>query len=334
MLQQPDHPGVAHYLIHSYDYPPIARQGLEAAKRYSKIAPDATHALHMPSHIFSRVGSWNESIEANRASAAAATASIPNRVHAYDYLVYAHLQLGQDQAAAKVLADARGIKQTSDAFPTAYGLAAMPARYALERHAWQEAASLPLAAPEGYPWQKYPQAEAINAFARGVGAAYAGDAAAAHAQAQRLGQLRDAATSMKLGYWAEQIDIHAEAVRGAAAFAEGRQAEGIDIVRAAAAREDASEKHVVTPGPIKPAREILGDLLVRSGKPADALREYEAVIAKEPNRLGPTAGAALAAEKAGDRAKAVAYATAVVDLTRSADSARAEIVQAKRVLGM
>jgi len=335
MIQQPEHPGVAHYLIHSYDYPPIAQQGLEAAKRYSKIAPDAAHALHMPSHIFSRVGYWRESIEANRASAEAAKASIPNRVHAYDYLVYAHLQLGQDRAAAQVIADAQQIKQTGDAFASAYGFAAMPARYALERHAWKEAANLALwPAADVYPWKKYPQAEAINAFARGIGAAYAENPAAARAEVQRLQQLRDAAAGMKLGYWAEQIDIQAELVRGVATYAEGRQAEGMEIVRTAAVREDASEKHVVTPGPIKPGREILGDLMMQSGRPADALREYEAVIAREPNRLGPTAGAAQAAEKAGDAKKAAYYSARVLELTASADSARPELAQAKRVLGM
>ena len=335
LIAQPQHPGVAHYLIHSYDYPPIAHLGLEAAKRYAKIAPDAAHALHMPSHIFSRVGQWPESIEANKASAEAAKTSIPNRVHAYDYMVYAHLQLGQDRAAVRVVEEAQRIPQTSDAFPSAYGFAAMPARYALERHAWAEAASLPLVpAADAYPWKKYPQAEAINAFARGIGAAYSGNPVAANAEAQRLRALRDSAAAMKLPYWVEQIDISAETVRGAAVFAEGRQAEGIEIVRAAAVREDASEKHVVTPGPIKPAREVLGDLYLRSGRPADALREYEAVIAKEPNRLGPTAGASVAAAKAGDRGKSTEYAKRVVSQTASADSGRAEITEAKRVLGM
>jgi len=335
MIQQPEHPGVAHYLIHSYDYPPLAQKGLEAAKRYSKIAPDAAHALHMPSHIFSRVGYWRDSIEANRASAEAAKASTPNRVHAYDYLVYAHLQLGQDRAAAQVVADAQQIKQTGDAFPSAYGFAAMPARYALERHAWKEAAGLALwPAADAYPWKKYPQAEAINAFARGIGAAYSADPSAARAEAQRLQQLRDAAAALKLAYWAEQIDIQAELVRGVATYAEGRAAEGMEIVRAAAVREDASEKHVVTPGPVKPGREILGDLMMQSAKPADALREYEAVIAREPNRLGPTAGAAQAAQKSGDAKKAAYYAARVVELTAAADTARPEFAQAKRILGM
>jgi Tfp pilus assembly protein PilF len=335
MVKQPEHPGVAHYLIHSYDYPPIAPKGLEAAKRYSKIAPDASHALHMPSHIFSRVGYWRESIDANRASAEAAKSSIPNRVHAYDYLVYAHLQLGQDRAAMAVIADAQRIKQVSDAFASAYGFAAMPARYALERHAWQEAANVTLSpGVDVYPWKKYPQAEAINAFARGIGAAYAGDPSAARVELERLQRLRDSTAAMKLPYWVEQIDIQAELVRGTATFADGKRADGIGIVRAAAVREDATEKHAVTPGPLKPAREILADLFMQDGKPADALREYEAVIAKEPNRLGPTTGAAQAAKKAGDEKKAAYHAKRVVALTATADSARPEIVQAKRVLGM
>jgi hypothetical protein len=335
MLKQPEHPGVAHYLIHSYDYPPIAQKGLDAAKRYSKIAPDASHALHMPSHIFSRVGYWRESIDANRASAEAAKSSIPNRVHAYDYLVYAHLQLGQDRAAQQVIADAQKIRQVSDAFPSAYGFAAMPARYALERHAWDEAANVALSpGADVYPWKKYPQAEAINAFARGIGAAYAGNPSAARVELERLQRLRDSAAAMKLPYWVEQIDIQAELVRGTVTFAEGKRAEGIEIVRAAAVREDATEKHAVTPGPLKPAREILADLYMQDGKPADALREYEAVIAKEPNRLGPTTGAAQAASKAGDAKKAAYHAKRVVALTATADSARPEIVQAKRVLGM
>jgi hypothetical protein len=335
MLKQPEHPGAAHYLIHSYDYPPIAPKGLNAAKRYSKIAPDASHALHMPSHIFSRVGYWRESIAANRASAKAAKSSIPNRVHAYDYLVYAHLQLGQDRAAKEVIAEAQQIRQVSDAFASAYGFAAMPARYALERHAWKEAANLTLSpGAEAYPWKKYPQAEAINAFARGIGAAYAGNPSAARVEFDRLQRLRDSAAAMKLAYWVGQIDIQAELVRGTATFAEGKRAERIGIVRAAAAREDASEKHVVTPGPLKPGREILADLLMQDGKPADALREYEAVIAKEPNRLGPTTGAAQAAKKAGEAKKAAYHAKRVVALTATSDSARPEIAQAKRVLGM
>jgi Tfp pilus assembly protein PilF len=333
--QQPEHPGIVHYLIHSYDYPPIAHHGLEAARRYARIAPDATHALHMPSHIFTRVGHWRESVEANRASAAAATDTTFDKLHAYDYMVYAHLQLGQDRAARTVIAQARKVPQLVDHFAFAYAFAAMPARVALERGAWKEAANLPLyPANDGYPWKKYPQSEAVNAFARGVGAAMSKDPAAAHAEVKRLHALRDAAAALKIGYWVEQIDIQALIVSGLIAYVEGKQAAGIEDLTKAAEREDATEKHVVTPGPLVPAREVLAQTLLASGKPALALREFEQVLGKEPNRYRAFAGAAQAAERAGDAKKAAFYSARLVEMTESADSPRAEITQARRVLGM
>ena len=334
-VAQPEHPGVAHYLIHSYDYPPIAQHGLDAARRYSKIAPDATHAQHMPSHIFTRVGYWRESVDSNRVSAKVDADRTWNSPHAYDYMVYAQLQLGQDRAAAQVIRHAQGVAKRPDAFPAAYSYAAMPARYAVERGDWKTAANLPLDPPaEAYAWNKYPQAEAINAFGRGIGAAMSREPAAAFAEVKRLQALRDAAAAMKLGYWADQIDIQAEVVRGLATYAEGKQAEGIEILRKAAAREDATQKHAVTPGLLLPAREVLAYAILDSGKPADALREFEAVLAKEPNRYRAFAGAAQAAERAGDSKKAAYYSARVVELTASADTARPEIAQAKRVLGM
>jgi hypothetical protein len=333
--QQPDHPGIAHYLIHSYDYPPIAHHGLDAARRYAKIAPDATHALHMPSHIFTRVGHWRESVEANRASAAAATDTTFDKLHAYDYMVYAHLQLGQDRAARDVIAQARKVPQLVDHFAFAYAFAAMPARVALERGAWKDAAGLTLyPAADAYPWKKYPQSEAVNAFARGMGSAMSNNPEAARAEVKRLHALRDAAAGLKLGYWVEQIDIQAEIVNGLSAYADGKQAEGIEILRKAAAREDATEKHVVTPGPLVPAREVLAEALLASGKPADALREFEQVLAKEPNRYRAFAGAAQAAERSGDAKKAGFYSARLVEMTEQADTPRAEITRAKRVLGM
>jgi hypothetical protein len=333
--RQPEHPGVAHYLIHSYDYPPIASRGLEAAQRYAKIAPDATHALHMPSHIFTRVGYWRESVEANRASAKAATDTTFDKLHAYDYMVYAHLQLGQDRAARAVLADARKVPNLIDHFAFAYAIAAMPARMALERGNWKEAANLALyPAADAYAWKKYPQAEAVNAYARGVGAAMNKDAAAAHVELKRLHALRDAAAALKIGYWVEQIDIQANVVSGLAAYAEGKHADGIEILRKAADREDATEKHVVTPGLLVPAREVLAQALLASGKPADALREFEQVLAKEPNRYRAFAGAAQAAERSGDAKKAALYATRLVEMTKTADSSLPEIAQAKRLMGM
>jgi hypothetical protein len=318
---QPNHPGVAHYLIHSYDYPPIARQGLEAAKRYAGIAPDAPHALHMPSHIFTRVGLWQESIKANRASAKAAGDATFDAHHAYDYMVYAHLQLGQDKAARQALQQSRS-KKVIEHFGSAYAYAAMPARIALERGDWKGAARLELDPAAGsYPWDKYPQAEAVNALARGLGAARSGDAAGAMKEHARLVRLRDVAKERKLAYWAEQIEIQADLVRGLAVIAEGKRDEGIELVKAAAAREDATEKHVVTPGPLLPAREVYAELLLESKKASDALREFEAVLAKEPNRYRALLGASRAARMAERDAKTMmAYAAQIKQQTKEADA--------------
>jgi tetratricopeptide (TPR) repeat protein len=334
-VQQPEHPGAAHYLIHSYDYPPIAQHGIEAAKRYSKIAPDAPHAQHMPSHIFTRVGAWRDSVESNRVSAKVDADRTWNSPHAYDYMVYAHLQLGQDRAARAVIDHALAVPKKVDHFVTSYAYAAMPARYALERGDWKTAANLPLEPPaDAMAWKKYPQSEAMNAFGRGIGAAMSRDPVAAQAEVKRLQALRDTAAAMKLGYWVEQIDIQAEVVRGAATCAAGQHAEGMEILRKAAAREDATQKHAVTPGLLLPAREVLAETILIWGKPADALREFEAVLAKEPNRYRAFAGAAQAAGRAGDAKKAAYYSARVVELTDNADSPRPEIAQAKRVIGM
>jgi hypothetical protein len=332
--EQPEHPGVAHYLIHSYDYPALAPKGLEFARRYSKIAPDAAHALHMPSHIFTRVGAWRESIDANVASAKAGSDKTFDKWHAYDYMVYAHLQLGQEAAARRVIRDAQNISTKVDHFALAYAYGAMPARLALERSAWAEAATLELVpAPGAFQWNKYPHCEAVNAFARGVGAAATNDAAKARAEVTRLLQLRDAATALKITYWADQIEIQSEVVRGLATIAEGKSGDGIEILRQAAMREDATEKHVVTPGPILPAREVFAGALLDAGKSADAFREYEAVLAKEPNRFRATVGAALAAERSGNTQKAREYYGKVLELAASADSPRPEVANAKRFLG-
>jgi hypothetical protein len=333
----PDHPGVAHYLIHSYDYPAIAKHGVEAAKLYAKIAPDAAHALHMPSHIFTRLGLWRESIEANRASAKTAGDATFDGHHAHDYMVYAHLQLAQDRAAREALERSRSMKPV-DNFAAAYAYAAMPARLALERSDWKEAMDLPLhPAAEAYPWKKYPQAEAVNAFARGIGAARSGDAAAAREQQSRLVSLRDAAKEAKLAYWAEQIDIQAEIVGSLALCAEGKPDACIESLANAAAREDATEKHVVTPGPIIPAREMLADILAASGKTTEALREYEAVLAKEPNRYRAVLGASRAARSAGQEARArdlfKQLFKQLLEAGRDADTARDGLDEARQAVG-
>ncbi|OGA60476.1 MAG: hypothetical protein A3F77_17395 [Betaproteobacteria bacterium RIFCSPLOWO2_12_FULL_67_28] len=315
---QPEHPGVAHYLIHSYDYPPIAAQGLDAARRYGKIAPDAPHALHMPSHIFTRVGAWKESIESNRASARSGGDKSFDRWHASDYMVYAHLQLGQHGAAREVVREALRNPARIDHPATAYAYAAMPARLALEVGAWKEAAAVELfPAADAYPWKKYTFAEAINAYARGLGAAMSGDAAGARVQVARL-QALGAAT--KVPYWSEQIAIQAEVVQALAARAEGDPAKALAILRKAADREDATEKHVVTPGPLVPARELLAYLELETGDAKPALRNFESVLQREPNRYRAFAGAARAAERAGEPKKAAEFSKRLLELTASADS--------------
>jgi hypothetical protein len=318
--KQPEHPGAAHYLIHSYDYPPLAPQGLAAAQRYSKIAPAAAHAQHMPSHIYTRVGAWDHSVAANTVSAKSDTAAGFNTLHAYDYMTYAHLQMGQDRAARAIGDKAIAIAKRPDNFAAAYAYAAIPARLVLERGDWAGAAGLPLApAADAYPWAKYPQAEASNAYARALGAAALRDGAATESELARLTRLRDAAAELKLGYWVEQINFQLDVVGGFAAFKTGQKDAGITALRKAAEREDASEKHVVTPGPLLPARELLALALLDSGDAAGALIEFETVLRKEPNRLRAMAGAGVAAERHGEKARARDYADRISRQTAQAD---------------
>lgn len=334
-VREPNHPGVAHYLIHSYDYPPLAKKGIEVAKKYAKIAPDAPHALHMPSHIFTLTGLWQESIETNRRAAATADDSITHDGHhASDYMVYAHLQLGQDLAAQKVFEEERSRKGI-DMIGVAYPYAAIPARIALERGAWQEAANLPLSpGHEAYPWRKYPQAEAVNAFARGIGAGMSGELAKAYVEMKRLTELREAAAEMHLRYWADQIDIQTEVVGGLITFAESKRDQGIAMLRRAADREHASAKHVVTPGPVLPAREILAMILERDGRPVDALTEFEQVLERHPNRYRALAGAAACAKRAHQEQKVIYYSKELLELTKHADSPRPEIDETRSLLGI
>jgi hypothetical protein len=329
--EQPHHPGVAHYLIHSYDYPPIAHRGLDAARRYASIAPSAPHALHMPAHIFTRRGYWQESIASNRASAAS-TKNHMGQLHAMDYLAYAHLQLGQDAQAKQVLDDVRALgKINVEHFVSGYALAAIPARYALERGRWAEAAGLTLS-PSDFPWGRFPQAEAVLSFARGLGAARSGDVLAARQSVERLQALRDALATAKNAYWAEQVDIQQRAVAGWIAHAETKQDEALAILRAAANMEAGTEKHPVTPGPLVPARELLGELLLELNQPAQALREFEATLRTEPNRFRTVYGAARAAELSGDTGKARTYYNELVALGRDADAERPELQRAKAFL--
>jgi tetratricopeptide (TPR) repeat protein len=333
---------VAHYLIHSYDFPPIAQKGLPAARRYAAIAPSAPHALHMPSHIFTRVGAWQDSIDSNRASAIAAKDELSsqgqqalgsyNALHAMDYMVYGYMQLGKDGEARVVVEEIRGISRLDvEHFAAAFAFAAIPARYSLERRQWKDAASLTFH-PAELSWDKFPMAESITWFARGIGAARSGDVAEARRDAERLAALRDKMAAAKNAYWAEQSEIQRIAVTAWIARAEGKNEEAVTLMRQAANREDATEKHPVTPGALFPAREMLGDMLIEIGQPAQALREFEASQKADPNRFLGLYGAARAAELSGDTAKARTYYTQLVALGKGADGTRAELQQARTFL--
>ncbi|MFZ0747981.1 MAG: hypothetical protein WAM70_01380 [Pyrinomonadaceae bacterium] len=324
LAAEPNHPGVAHYIIHSFDYPALADLALAAARSYSKIAPDSPHALHMPSHIFIRLGLWPESIESNLASAAAGRkhASAKDEIHAIDYLAYAYLQTAQD-GKAKELNDAVYAMRTVDAqiFQVAYALAAIPARYTLERRQWAEAAALKVPV-ESFPWNKFAYAEANVYFARSLGASRSGDKAAASTDIERLTAVQKSLAEAKEVYWATQVEIQRLAASAWLAHAEGKRDEALKLMRAAADLEDTTEKHPVTPGAVLPARELLGELLLELREPEQALKEFEASLLLLPNRFNGLYGAAKAAESAGDRNKARNFYAKLTALGERGDGSR------------
>ena len=342
--EQPNHPGAAHYIIHSYDYPPIAMQGLTAARRYASIAPAAPHALHMPSHVFTRLGYWQESIQTNRAAAGVSHATAAKMgagtagaegLHAMDYMMYAHLQLAQDREAKRILDQVMAFQKADipGRIVPSYAFAAIPARYAVERGQWAEAARLGLHPGEfDFPWASWPQSEAILVFARALGSARSGNPAGARKEIARLDSLREALVAAKQNYWAGQVDIQIKASSAWVARAEGKNEEALGLLRAAADMEDKSEKHIVTPGYLLPAREMLGELLLELGQPAQALTAFETSAKHEPNRFRGMHGAARAAELSGDREKARMYYAKLVTLGEGGGGARLELRQAKAYL--
>jgi tetratricopeptide (TPR) repeat protein len=339
--EMPEHPGVAHYIIHSYDFPTLADRGLGAARRYSKIAEDSPHALHMPSHIFTRLGLWEDSIRSNLASAAAARKDLQrtmpggssfDELHAMDYLAYAYLQSGRDAEARKVLEDvSRAGEFDKENFAAAYALTAIPARLALERRNWSEAKSVTLQ-PAGFAWSKFPWTEATVVFARAMGFSRSGDPASAHREVDRLEKLRDSLKEKGNVYWADQVEIARREAAAWLARAENRDAEALELMRSAVALEGASDKHPVTPGPVLPASEQLGDLLIELGKPAEALTQYRSDLAASPNRLNGLYGAARAARLSGDAAAARQYYGKLLAVCVRADGARDQVAEAREFL--
>jgi tetratricopeptide (TPR) repeat protein len=340
--KEPNHPGVTHYVIHSFDYPQLAELALPAARSYAKIAPSSPHALHMPTHIFTRLGLWQESIQSNAASAASARTIVArthpgaasyDELHAMDYLMYAYLQGAQDQRARAILKQLQTMSRVDvENFAAAYAFAAAPARYALERRAWAEAASLTIH-PGTFPWTRFLYAEAITHFARAVGAARNSNPAAARQSVERLASIQQslaAATDNPVNqYWAKQVEIQRQAAAAWTARAEGKKLEALQLMRAAADLEASTDKSPVTPGAVLPARELLGDLLLNLNQPAEALKEYEASLQDAPNRFNSLYGAARAAELAGDQPKATGYYQKLISLCSHAEGERPELKRAK-----
>jgi len=324
--KHPDHPGIAHYLIHSYDAPPIATQGLPAARRYASIAPAAPHALHMPSHIFTRVGAWAESAATNERAAVAAKQDrdADQQVHAMDYMTYAYLQLARDGDARRVIEETAAVTGfASHAGP--YGQAAIPARYAIERGDWKQAVTLE---PRT---SKFPYTAALTHFARALGAARSGDAVAAEKDVQELARIRDTLKAAKNEYWATEVEVSRLGAAAWTALALGKREEALGLMHSAADIEDKNEKHIVTPARIVPARELLGEMLLELKRPADALKEFEASHVREPERFRGYVGAAQAAAQSGDKAKAKRYFARLVELAGQG-TARPELAQARAFL--
>lgn len=323
---RPRHPGVLHYIIHSYDFPGLAHLALSAALTYADAAPDSAHARHMPSHIFTRLGLWEQSLASNHAATHAAAAYTKRAnlrgfydegLHSMDYLMYAMLQTARYEEAAALLQTLAGIDRSdTENFKVAYTYASSPARYALERRAWQEAAGLELIRDE-FPWDEFGFAKSIHHFARGIGAARSGELDQAREEIAAMRYIQSVMLASTLTYWREQVQVQIDATRAWTLFGEGETEDALAAAEAAADLEDAVDKHPVTPGEVLPARELYADLLVEADRPDSALREYQAVLRNAPNRLNALLGAARAAERSGARDLATRFRNTADAQTRS-----------------
>jgi tetratricopeptide (TPR) repeat protein len=323
--QNPQHPGVSHYIIHAYDYPPLADKGLAAARRYAGIAPAVPHARHMPSHIYSMAGLWEESIASNASSLEIQ----PDYYHASDFSVYAHLQLAQDSMARVMIDKALNTPDRGDrpiTFVNFTAKAALPARYVLERGDWAGAAALPVTATQ------YPMADSLTRFTRALGMARSGDLAGAKSEIEALKTLRATLEKANQSYWADRSEEQILAVSAWVAFREGAGEQAVKFMRAAADGEDGSVKHVAMENRLYPLRELLGELLLEMGQPTAALSEFEAALKANPNRYRGFWGAAHAADATGDQQKAVAYFTRLVELSKNANTDRPQTKEAKAFL--
>lgn len=334
--KEPEHPGLAHYIIHTYDVPSLAGRALPAAQRYSKIAPDAPHALHMPSHTFTRVGYWQDSIDGNMAAAAAARreGQTAEELHALDYQAYAYLQTGQDEAARRLVESLPEVASrfnpkmaVSGAAPPSAGyfaLAAIPARYVLERQDWKAAVQLEVRETP------FPYTEAMTHFARGFAAARLKDIDRALASKEALARIHERLAQSKEGYWAQQVEIQGRTVTAWLLLAQAHTDEALREMKTAAELEDSTEKSAVTPGPLLTARELLGEMLLQINQPGQALEQFEAATKREPNRFRVLYGAARAARLKGDIEARQRYFRAILKVCERADKpGRKEIIEAR-----
>jgi len=331
LAAQPEHPGALHYLIHTYDFPPLAERGLAAARQYGEVAPSVPHALHMPSHVYSMLGMWQDSIKSNQAALSVA----PGYAHALDFMVYAYLQGAQDVEAKRAVErslelgksqGAAGAANPTGAMLAPYtAFAAIPARYAIERGAWAEAASLQVIPAS-------PAADAITYFARAMGAARSGGLESARKDLEQLQRVKDQLVQSKQDYWAQQVEIQRSAAAAWVAFAEGKKDEALKLMRSAADQEDASQKDVAMENHLWPMRELLGELLLSTNEPAQALREFEASLESARNRYRGFYGAAKAAQQSRDQQKARSYYEKLLALCSHSDGQRPELAEAKNYL--
>ena len=329
----PEHPGVLHYLIHTYDYPPLAKRALDPANKYAEVAPASQHAQQMPSHTYSMLGMWTQSVASNTKSRAVAReqaaklwpgATSPGEPHFLDFMEYALLQMGQEGPAKQLREDSNAIKKLGFEAVYAYtALAAVPARFALERQAWKEAAALE---PRG---SQFPQAEAITYFARAMGSARSGDLANAEREVDKLKEIRAALENASQSYWATQVEVQMLAASAWVAQGKGDKERALKLMREAADVEDSSAKHIAMENRLYPMRELLGDLLLEQQQPGPALAEYETSLASTPNRLRGLYGAAKSANAANQPEKATAYFRNLAEMTKDADADRVEISEAK-----
>lgn len=336
--KDPNHPGIVHYIIHSFDYPDLASMALTAARNYAKVAPSSAHALHMPSHIFTRLGLWDECINSNIGSVSSAQCYAQStgikghwdeELHGLDYLMYGYLQKGDNTDAKRQLDYLGSIQKVSpENFKVAYAFAAIPSRYVLENKSWKDAADLQLHDPD-FPWKEYPWQLGIYHFARLMGNVNSSQPEAAKKELNTLDSLHSVLVGLKDPYKANQVQIQYNSGKAWILFKEGKREEALKIMNAAADLEDKTEKHPVTPCEVLPARELLGDMLLQMNEPAQALAAYENDLHNRPNRFNSVYGAAKAAEGAKDMAKAGAYYKQLVTIAGSENSSRPELREAK-----